>query len=271
MIRVVDPGLDASTLLRLKSFQTEVDGAGTYPMQVEAATRTYGARGHSDRSPFREVRATLRGMCSSLERCMYCEDAPANEVEHVRPKILYPELTFRWENFLFACGPCNAPKGNRFKLFVPSGASSEREAARASGSPVVAPPAGDSLLLDPRIDDPLEFFLLDLGGTFFFVVRHPPGSRERRRAEYTLDLLGLNRRDMLVRARRTAFHHLRNALRSYVVDRDNKVAPTDLVAHAETVRNTNHATVWAEMKRQHTKIGKLNELFAAAPEALAWP
>lgn len=65
--------------------------------------------------------------------------------------------------------------------------------------------------------------------------------------------------------------HLRNALRSYVVDRDNKVAPADLAAHAETVRNTSHATVWAEMKRQHTKIGKLSELFAAAPEALAWP
>ena len=270
MIRVVDPGLDIATLTRLQSYQSEVDGSGAYPMRVEAAARMYGAHARNDRSPFREVRTILRGMCSGVERCMYCEDAPANEVEHVRPKSLYPELAFRWENFLFACGPCNGPKGNRFRLFVPPGAASEHEAARVGGSPVIAPPAGDSLLLDPRVDDPLEFFSLDLVGTFLFVGRHPLGSRERRRAEYTLDLLGLNRRDVLVRARRTAFHHLRNALRSYVADRDSKVAPADLAAHAETVRNTSHATVWAEMKRQHTKIGKLSELFAAAPEALAW-
>ncbi len=270
MIRVVDPGLDAATLARLRSHQDEVDGSGAYPTQVEAAARMYGEKGRSDRSPFREVRSTLRGMCSGLERCMYCEDAPANEVEHVRPKSLYPELTFRWENFLYACGPCNGPKNNRFKLFVPPGATSEHEAARKSGSPIVAPPTGDPLLLDPRVDDPLDYFLLDLGGTFLFVERHPVGSRERRRAEYTLALLRLNERDVLVRARRTAFGHLRNALRSYIADRDNHADSVELAAHAETVRNTNHATVWAEMKRQHTKIGKLNELFTAAPEALAW-
>lgn len=271
MIRVVDPGLDVATVSRLQSYQGEVDGSGSYPMQVEAAARMYGARARNDRPPFREVRTLLRGMCSGVERCMYCEDAPANEVEHVRPKSLYPELAFRWENFLFACGPCNGPKGNRFKLFVPPGTTSEYEAARVSGAPVVAPPAGDSLLLDPRVDDPLEFFSLDLRGTFFFVERHPTGSREHRRAEYTLDLLGLNRRGVLVTARRNAYKHLVNVLRCYLADRESDASPEELAAHAETVRYTNHATVWAEMKRQHTKIGKLNELFAAAPEALAWP
>lgn len=270
MIRVVDPGLDAATLARLRSHQDEVDGAGTYPVQVETAARMYDAHGRGDRSPFREVRSVLKGMCSGLERCMYCEDAPANEVEHVRPKSLYPELTFRWENFLFACGLCNGPKGNRFKLFVPPGGTYEHEAARVSGSPIVAPPPGDSLLLDPRVDDPLDYFVLDLGGTFLFVERHPVGSRERRRAEYTLALLRLNERDMLVRARKTAFSHLCNALRAYISDRESKAAPEDLAAHVETIHRTNHATVWAEMKRQHTKIGKLNQLFAAAPEALAW-
>jgi uncharacterized protein (TIGR02646 family) len=270
VIRVVDPGLDDATIARLRSHQDEVDGASPYPMQVEAAARAYGAQGRSDRAPFREVRSVLRGRCSGLERCMYCEDAPANEVEHIRPKSLHPELTFCWENFLFACGLCNGPKGNRFKLFVPPGASTEHEAARTSGSPVVAPPGGDSLLLDPRVDDPLDFFNLDLRGTFFFVERHAPGTRERRRAEYTLDLLGLNRRTMLVTARRNAYKHLVNALRCYLDDRANDASPEELAAHAETVRYTSHATVWAEMKRQHTKIGKLNELFTAAPEALAW-
>ena len=75
---------------------------------------------------------------------------------------------------------------------------------------------------------------------------------------------------MLVTARRNAYKHLVNALRCYLDDRTHDASPEELAAHAETVRYTSHATVWAEMKRHHTKIGKLNVLFTAAPEALAW-
>ena len=48
---------------------------------------------------------------------MYCEDSVGDEVEHHRPKNLYPDHTFLWDNYLYACGPCNGPKNNRFAVF----------------------------------------------------------------------------------------------------------------------------------------------------------
>jgi hypothetical protein len=51
---------------------------------------------------------------SSAEKCAFCEGKPAEagniEVEHFRPKSIYPELTFEWENFLPSCRKCNGSK-----------------------------------------------------------------------------------------------------------------------------------------------------------------
>ena len=47
---------------------------------------------------------------------MYCEDSVADEVEHFRPKDLYPDVVFAWRNYLYACGQCNGGKNNRFSI-----------------------------------------------------------------------------------------------------------------------------------------------------------
>jgi uncharacterized protein (TIGR02646 family) len=190
VILVTDPGLDPKTAGRLNDHQQDVDAETTYAARVARAEDLYKQVGRSDRPPFREVHAVLRRMCSGNARCMYCEDAPADEVEHVWPKSLYPERTFRWENLLYACGSCNRPKSNRFRLFAPPGSLAEHEAARIRGTVAASPPPGDPLLLDPRREDPLEFLKLDLSGTFYFHPRAPEGTREHRRAAYTVDLLG---------------------------------------------------------------------------------
>jgi len=52
---------------------------------------------------------------------MYCEDSAAVEVEHHHPKAHYPELAFAWENYLYACGPCNRPKNSKFAIFSQTG------------------------------------------------------------------------------------------------------------------------------------------------------
>lgn len=267
MIRVTDPGLDRKTEERLDAHQRDVDAQPTWAARVAHAESLYQRVGRGDRAPFREVHAALRGMCCGNARCMYYEDAPAGEVEHVWPKSLYPERTFHWKNLLYACGACNRPKSNRFLLFAPPGSTVEHDAARRSRGAVAAPPPdGDALLLDPRWDDPLEFLQLDLRGTFWFVPRAPQGSRAHRRAEYTVELLGLNRRDVLVEGRRLAFRHHLNALRQYVTERD----PGERAVQREVIARGNHATVWAEMKRQRAAIPRLGELFSAAPEVLDW-
>jgi len=51
---------------------------------------------------------------SSDDKCAFCECKPGEsgniEVEHFRPKSIYPELTFEWSNFLPCCRKCNGRK-----------------------------------------------------------------------------------------------------------------------------------------------------------------
>ena len=53
---------------------------------------------------------------SSKDKCAFCECKPAEggniEVEHFRPKSIYPHLTFEWTNFLPSCRKCNLSKLN---------------------------------------------------------------------------------------------------------------------------------------------------------------
>lgn len=53
---------------------------------------------------------------SSHQKCAFCEAKPAEsgniEVEHFKPKSLYPELAFEWDNFLPVCRKCNDSKSN---------------------------------------------------------------------------------------------------------------------------------------------------------------
>lgn len=269
MIALHDPGLSPATAQRLAQLQQEVDASGSYAQQVAAAKELFPRHNRGDRPPFREVRAALSAMCSDLERCMYCEDAPADEVEHVFPKDLYPATVFVWANFLFACGRCNGGKSAQFRVFHPRGGPNAVDVTRAPGAPVVPPLDGDPLLLDPRREDPLDFLWLDFS-TFFFAPAAGGSSRDRQRAAYTIDVLGLNHRSVLVRARGGAFGHFRDHLRCYVLERDADPTAAALPLRASRVREMSHATVWAEMKRQRALHPELARLFAAAPEALAW-
>lgn len=51
---------------------------------------------------------------SSNGKCAFCECIPSEggyiEVEHFKPKSLYPDATFEWLNLLPACSQCNGSK-----------------------------------------------------------------------------------------------------------------------------------------------------------------
>ena len=57
---------------------------------------------------WREFRRELTEEFDNL--CAYCEETDRGEVEHFRPKKLYPELVYVWLNWLFACRACNQAK-----------------------------------------------------------------------------------------------------------------------------------------------------------------
>jgi uncharacterized protein (TIGR02646 family) len=208
-------------------------------------------------------------MCSGAQRCCYCEDSAADEVEHIKPKDLYPEETFVWENYLYACGPCNGPKNNRFAVFNPA-TGAFTDVTRKRGDTIKPPVKGDPVLINPRREDPLDFMELELRDTFFFLPIDEEGSREYQRADYTIKVLRLNDRDDLTIARAEAFGSYKARLYEYVGRRDSGATRNQLQELVRALRRMHHPTVWREMKRQRNLIGEIGELFEQAPEALEW-
>jgi hypothetical protein len=269
MINITARDLDASVASILRSYQDEVDAEPQYSQRVALAATRFGSRNRPDNPAFREIRRVLSEMCSGARRCMYCEDSGADEIEHHRPKNLYPELVFAWNNYLYACGPCNGPKNNRFAVLDAAGTLIE--ITRGRTDPIVPPAPGDAALLDPRTEDPLQFMMLDIiGDTFLFVPTAPAGSPNHLRASYTITLLRLNQRDYLPVARREAFHSYRARLMQYVVELESGADPVTLALLVTALKRMQHPTVWQEMRRQRSLIPNLNSLFTRAPEALTW-
>ena len=265
MIHLPDPGLDPAATETLRQYQEGVDAAGSYESRVVHAKVWFSRHNKSANATFRKVRESLTRMCSGAQRCVYCEDSVGDEVEHIQPKDLYPCLVFVWINYVYACGRCNGGKSNKFAVVV-----SNRlvDVTRPRGADIVAPMPGTPAFLNPRIEDPLDFLDLDLDGTFFVLARDGLRDIDRERTEFTIETLNLNR-DVLRHARATAFGSYRARLDEYVNKRQSATAE-ELACLAGGVKAMPHVTVWAEMKRQHTFIGDLRELFARAPEALDW-
>ncbi|HET7230722.1 MAG TPA: hypothetical protein VFJ16_12010 [Longimicrobium sp.] len=266
MIQLHDPGLPADEAEQLRKLQDDIDAIPDYAARVQQAKEKFKRRNTANDPLFRVVRQTLARMCHGPVRCGYCEDSAADEVEHVRPKDLYPEVAFEWTNYLYACGPCNGPKNNRFAVFS-RGTGAYVEVTRRSRQPVVPPEPGDPVLINPRLEDPLQYLEIDLLDTFYFLPVADAGSPEHRRAEYTIEVLRLNDRDFLVVARRAAYGHYLRLLRDYVANK-RAGSPSAMADLHHGIRWTNHRTVWKEMQRQKDTIPELRVLFDEAPEAM---
>lgn len=265
MLRLCDPGIDASTTRTLRGYQADVDSAGNYADQVAAARRLFPGRNTSRNATFRVIRNRLRKMCASPDRCGWCEDSEANQIDHIKPKSLYPERTFVWENYLPACAVCNSGKGDRFAIL---GQNCSIDVTRRPGQAIFPPPSGPPALIDPRFEDPLEFLELEMVSTFRFQPKYGLKFPARDRAKYTIGLLKLNR-DALAAARRNVFEDNRARLVEYRSIRDGGGSPAELRRFKKGFLSRPHPTVWREMQRQHELPG-LKDLFEDVPEALMW-
>src|SRR5690242_8446909 len=101
MIRLPEADLSVAAEQALTRWQKEIDDLPDYPTRVEAASKRFSARNRQDNPVFAEVREALTRMCCGAQRCAYCEDSAADEVEHIRPKNLYPEAVFLWQNYAY--------------------------------------------------------------------------------------------------------------------------------------------------------------------------
>ena len=269
MIRLPDVPLPAEALASLAEYQREVDAQPDYAARVTRAKERFSALNKKGTKTIESVKATLGKMNSGVRRCAYCEDSFADELDHFRPKTLYPELVFAWANYLYACGHCNGSKTDHFAVFA-EGTGVLTSVARKRNAPVIPPVPGRAVFIDPRVEDPTEYLSLDLADTFWFVPRAKLGMVERARAEYTIRELQLNIRDWLPQARRSAYWDYLAHLKGFVRDKAQGLPRVHLDRLAQEIRGRQHPTVWFEMKRQHAVLPELTLLFAEAPEALTW-
>lgn len=66
--------------------------------------------------PLKDVVTTLQAMMGPRQRCMYCLDSHGADVEHFRPKAIYPKRMYHWANLLLCCTECGRFKGNQFPM-----------------------------------------------------------------------------------------------------------------------------------------------------------
>jgi len=269
MIRLPEIALANAAEAGLRALQDEVNAVGSYADQVAEGKRLFELRNIRGNAIFDEVKRTLDRMCSGARRCAYCEDSAADEVEHVRPKDLYPQVVFAWSNYIYACGPCNGPKGSHFAVLDTDGATAI-EISRKRGAPLVPPRAGEPALIDPRVEDATQLMLLDLRETYFFTARATKGTRDHARADYTIRTLRLNIRPELVRARREAYLDYVGRVHHYQHERDHGGSADRLAELRDGILRRQHPTVWREMLRQRDRLPDLRKLFADVPEAAAW-
>lgn len=103
------PSLPAGVEQRLGK-ETEAIKTAADP-KSEASSRYEKAR---KAKWFVPVLERLREMAGPGKRCMFCSGSEASDVEHYRPKAVFPEMAMQWTNYLWGCTPCNRCKGNRF-------------------------------------------------------------------------------------------------------------------------------------------------------------
>ncbi|WP_410577353.1 HNH endonuclease [Amycolatopsis sp. lyj-108] len=126
----------------------------------------------------RSLRAGLDVMAAGRGYCMYCGDGLGSTVDHFEPIARNPGRAFDWLNHVLACEYCNSH--HKRDLF-----------------PV--DDDGNSLLIDPTAEDPLDHLFLVLSiGTYRALTA---------KGEQTIKVCGLNRAQ-LARGRETAVNQV---------------------------------------------------------------
>lgn len=274
MIQLSAPALTPETRTHLSTQQAEIDRLDSYEAQVAQGKALWGAKESTKaaKAAFSELKLKLVQMSCHGQRCHYCEDSYADEIEHICPKDLYPERVFDWDNYLYACGPCNGPKNNKFAVIDSN--QGVIDITRARNAAVTPPLRGDPALINPRVEDPLTFLHLDLIQTFHFVpadeLRPEPQRDALRcaRARYTLEVLRLNERPGLVQLRKQAYESYTSRLFEYAYLSQMNPHSPELADKLESLTRLSHRAVWESMKRQRAHIPRLAQLFALAPAAL---
>jgi uncharacterized protein (TIGR02646 family) len=169
------------------------------PDPKESARKRYAAARKA--KWFKPVLKTLAEMSGSGQPCMFCDSNEATDVEHYRPKAVYPKLALTWDNLLWGCANCNRHKGDHF--------------------PPDTKPGGR--IINPLDENVWDFFFIDRHGLLIPKWR-PDKNALDDRAVSTRDLLRLNRETLQAR-RQSRLSDLRRLVNSTLKEfRANEIA-----------------------------------------------
>ncbi len=297
MIQLTSEDLTAGSLTHLDAIQQEINGEATFEGKIVKAKSEWKTKQSTlaARASFAEIKRKLIGMCSGAEICVYCEHNEATDIEHIFPKRLYPSKCFLWDNYVLACGKCNTHfKREAFAIFVPDGSQTLQDIS-PKPKDYIEPENEDALFINQRIEDPMYYLELDfLGKTFYYIEKQESGTRDYQKAKFTKDLLGLNRRDDLVKHRIATFKYYKSELETYaaIQNAGTMAELSQSVDHAvdnlnedgefeaekarilalikERIQKHSHPTIWKEMIRQRENLPETNHLFQQIPDALTW-
>lgn len=290
MIQLATSKLTDETNAELRRLQNEIDAKVGFASKA-AKAKSLWKSSTSNNNAFTEIKEKLISISISVEICNYCELSENNDIEHVYPKSFFPDKTFVWENYLRVCKQCNT--GQKLDSFYVLDAEHEPQKLERG----IEPPYNDVAFINPRIEDPSRFMVLNLQAFVFDVLPIPIlTKKEKKKAEKTLEILELNTRPALIASRENSyeFYYLKleklvNILNANSVEEileittpveSNLFNPKDSI---ENVKKTltegcrkmvvthQHPSIWFAIKTVGYKTdNKWTKLFNAFPDALNW-
>lgn len=148
--------------------------------------------------------SVLQRMMGERQRCMYCMDSHGSDIEHFRPKAVYPKRMFKWRNLLLCCSECGRLKGNRFPL-----------------------QGNKPLLIDPTKEQPWRYIDFD-PVTGNIVARFDPSLGDySAKGDATVNTLQLDRREALAAGYKKTFNRLVRTVSTFLNTPDDSA---DLIA-----------------------------------------
>lgn len=294
MIKTNPTTIRNGILNHLQKLQGQIDALPTYKAQVKQAKVLWQnkKKTNAQKAAFNRVEKELQKIAiGSNNYCNYCEANVGTTIEHIYPRGLFPNKTFIWENYLWACKQCNGKhKISQFQIF--KNANSSEIINLVKDYSFVRPLNQDAVFINPRVENPLDYLQLDLESGLFQHKENNINTRAYKRASYTIETLQLNTRKGLVANRQKAYQNYQSLLQQYIniqkstssevlmaifpLSNNAKKAPWEAqkqLASLElqtTLINQAHPTVWKEMQRQVDSIPTLRELFQQVPKTLDW-
>ena len=256
MLKYTIGALSNKTMGKLAELQANVDALPNRKEQYDLAKKQFSNKSNAH---FKEVKSRLTSIAPGGFFCYYCEQDRFRDIEHIFPKLHYPNLCFDWFNYVFACSICNQDKkSDTFAVFDANGEIMEFDRKWDITHSV---PQGQIVLIDIRQEDPLDFLMLELETGQYVPIGDTIG---KKRGKWTRDLFDLNNA-ALTRIRKHAYVSLCNYLQQYQTAQSVQDIHKAMRVLDE-LRLFGQPTVLVEMRRQMANHPVLQALFSTVPD-----